>query len=77
MDVHCRGGANPGAARLDAEDRQQCCELEVIKVSLANLMTFPWVAERVAAGKLQLHGAWSIRNGVLMTLQPDGSFKPA
>ena len=58
-----------------AQERQQCCEHEVIKVSLANLMTFPWVAERSAAGKLELHGAWfDIRNGVLTTLQPDGSF---
>jgi carbonic anhydrase len=58
-----------------AEERQQCCEHEVIKVSLSNLMTFPWVAERVAAGKLELHGAWfDIRTGVLATLQPDGSF---
>ena len=59
------------------QERQQCCEHEVIKVSLANLMTFPWVAERIAAGKLELHGAWfDIRNGGLMTLQPDGSFAP-
>ena len=60
-----------------SEKRQQCCEHEVIKVSLVNLMTFPWVAERVAAGKLELHGAWfDIRTGELMTLQPDGSFSP-
>ena len=59
------------------EMRHQCCEHEVIKVSLVNLMTFPWVAERVAAGKLELHGAWfDIRTGELMTLQPDGSFSP-
>jgi carbonic anhydrase len=59
------------------EKRQQCCEHEVIKVSLVNLMTFPWVAERVAAGKLELHGAWfDIRTGELLTLQPDGSFSP-
>jgi carbonic anhydrase len=70
--------ARVSALRLSSrEERQQCCEHEVIKVSLANLMTFPWVAERVAAGKLQLHGAWfDIRNGVLMTLRPDGSFTP-
>ena len=60
-----------------AGERQQYCEHEVIKVYLANLMSFPWVAERVAAGKLALHGAWfDIRTGVLMTLQPDGSFAP-
>ena len=59
------------------EERQQCCEHEVIKVSLANLMTFPWIAKRVAAGKLELHGAWfDIHTGVLLTLQPDGSFAP-
>ena len=59
------------------EKRHQCCEHEVIKVSLVNLMTFPWVAQRVAAGKLELHGAWfDIRTGELMTLQPDGSFSP-
>jgi carbonic anhydrase len=50
----------------------------VVKVSLANLMTFPWVAERVAAGRLKLHGAWfDIHSGVLMILQPDGSFAAA
>jgi len=70
-----------GSARVCAlrepspEKRQQCCEQEVIKVSLVNLMTFPWIAERVAAGKVQLHGAWfDIRTGELMTLLPDGSF---
>lgn len=61
-----------------AEERQRCCEHEVIKVSLANLMTFPWIAERVAAGTLALHGAWfAIRSGILTMLQPDGSFAPA
>jgi carbonic anhydrase len=56
-------------------ERQQCCEQAVIKVSLANLMTFPWIAAPVAAGTLRLHGAWfSIRTGELMVLRPDGSF---
>lgn len=71
-------------ARLRAEacsssqGRQQYCEHEVIKVSLSNLMTYPWIAERVRTGKLQLHGAWfAIHSGVLMTLQPDGSFAAA
>jgi len=60
------------------EDRQEYCEHEVIKVSLANLMTYPWIAERVAAGKLELHGAWfAIHSGVLMMLLPNGSFVAA
>ncbi len=63
--------------RTSAEERQQCCEHEVIKISLANLMTFPWISEPVAAGKLALHGAWfDIPTGALMILQPDGSFAP-
>ena len=37
-------------------DAQRCCEHEAIKVSLGNLQSFPWIAERVRTGKLQLHG---------------------
>jgi carbonic anhydrase len=60
------------------EERQQRCEQEVIKLSLANLLTFPWIAERVADGRLILHGAWfAIRSGTLLLLQPDGTFKVA
>jgi len=71
--------AQPARARAMqralAGERQQCCEHEVIKVSLDNLMTYPWVAERVAAGRLALQGSWfDIRTGELMTLQSDGSF---
>lgn len=59
-------------------DRQRCCEEEVIKLSLKNLMTFPWIAERVNAGTLRLHGAWfAIHSGELMVLQPDGTFQLA
>jgi carbonic anhydrase len=61
-----------------AEQRQGCAEREVIKVSLANLMSFPWIAEPVASGQLELHGAWfSISNGTLEILKHDGSFAPA
>jgi carbonic anhydrase len=60
-----------------ASDRQQFCEHEVVKVSLRNLTTFPWISERVRQGTLNLHGAWfDIRTGVLMLLQPDGNFVP-
>ncbi len=42
---------------------------------LANLMTFPRIAERVSTGTLGLHGAWfDVHTGVLMILQPDGTF---
>lgn len=38
------------------EKQARACEKEAILVSLKNLMTFPWVKERVAKGQLSLHG---------------------
>jgi carbonic anhydrase len=65
-------------ARQPPEEQQMACEHEVIRISLANLMTFPWIAEPVGTGELALHGAWfNIHTGVLTTMQPDGSFAPA
>ena len=62
--------------RCGRDDLQRCCEHEVVKVSLNNLMTFPWVVERVQEGSLRLHGAWfDIGTGVLMTMQEDGRFE--
>jgi len=53
-------------------------ELETVRVSLVNLMTFPFVAERVAAGTLTLHGAYfAIADGVLHVMGEDGAFGPA
>lgn len=55
-------------------DPYTACECEAMKISLENLMTFPWVAERVAAGTLSLHGArFDIRNGKLQVLGEDGA----
>jgi carbonic anhydrase len=64
-------GVKPLEARLKA------CEEETVKVSLRNLMTFPWIAEAVAEATLQLHGAYfDIRHGVLHMLEPAGGFRP-
>ena len=43
---------------LAYEARIEALEKEAVLVSLANLMTFPFVSEAVAAGRLQLHGIW-------------------
>ncbi|WP_018148656.1 carbonic anhydrase [Henriciella marina] len=40
------------------DDPQTALEFAGVEASLANLMTFPFVSERVASGKLSLHGAW-------------------
>jgi carbonic anhydrase len=54
-------------------------EFEAVKVSLANLRTFPWIAEREQAGSLKLHGAhFAIADGQLDLLdEADGEFRPA
>lgn len=40
----------------DPISRYSCCERKGVKHSLKNLMTFPWVRERVESGKLKIHG---------------------
>src|SRR5665213_2535322 len=49
-------------------------ELFILR-NVANLLTFPWLAERVAAKQLILTGTiFDIRSGILAMLQPDGTF---
>lgn len=65
-------------ACMKVEDAQEACELEAVRVSLANLMTFPWVADAVAAGSLTLQGAhFGVATGRLMLLGADGEFAQA
>jgi carbonic anhydrase len=61
------------------DNPQHQLELEAIKVSLANLRSFPFVAERETAGQIKLHGAWfAIGNGVLHILdEMTGEFRAA
>jgi carbonic anhydrase len=61
-------------------DRAAFTEMEraAVKVSLANLRTFPWIAEREASGKLALHGAhFSVAEGQLYMLDgAEANFHP-
>lgn len=61
------------------DDPQTALELDAIKVSLHNLRSFPFIAEREAAGGLKLHGAYfGISEGVLHVLdEASGQFSPA
>lgn len=53
-------------------------EQETVRVSIRNLRTFPFVAEREAAGKLKIHGAYfAIADGVLHVMDDDGTFAAA
>ncbi len=50
-------------------DPHEALEREAIKVSLRNLRTFPYIAEREADGRIQLHGAlFGIERGELLVL---------
>lgn len=49
------------------EEQARACEQSAILVSLDNLMTFPWIRERVESGKLELYGWYfDIENGQLL-----------
>ena len=54
-------------------------EREAVKVSIANLRTFPWIVEREQSGDLKLHGAhFSIAEGRLYILdEAEDTFRPA
>jgi carbonic anhydrase len=55
---------------IPTEDLVNHYETEVLRLSLANLQTFPWIREAVEAGRLQLQGfRFDIRSGVLATLE--------
>jgi carbonic anhydrase len=73
----------PAAERLGPhaksdEDYLGQLERAAIELSLTNLMTFPYVAERVGSGQLILHGAYfGVATGVLLVRNPNGTFSPA
>ena len=62
-------------AKGDPAVAQHLCEHETVKVSLENLIGFPWVRERIAAGRLRLHGCYfGIESGQLLLLNDKGAF---
>jgi len=65
------------ALQAPPERRQEACEHESVRLSLRNLMTFPWIKGPVEAAELKLHGCYfDIRSGVLERLGDDGHFRP-
>jgi carbonic anhydrase len=72
--------AEPAKARAmqaPAAERQSVCEHEAVRLSLDNLMTFPWIKDAVDAGHITLYGCFfDIRSGVLERLDTDGHFRP-
>jgi carbonic anhydrase len=63
----------------DGPEAVRALEMEAVKVSIANLRTFPFVPEREAAGTLKLRGSYfAIADGILWLLdEATGAFSPA
>jgi carbonic anhydrase len=54
-------------AHADSAEQNRACELGAIILSLNNLRSFPWVAEREKRGDLALHGWYfDMTNGALL-----------
>lgn len=66
-----RDAVRAAAALSPDIDAQRALEQASVRLSLANLRTYPFVAEAEAAGKVKLHGAiFDIGEGVLKLLEP-------
>ncbi len=66
----------PDAGSLVGDDRLTHYETAVVRLSVGNLRTFPWIEEAIVGGRLELHGLrFDIRSGVLSRLE-DGGFVP-
>lgn len=61
------------------EAAERAMEMEAVKVSLANLRTFPCIRQKEASGELTLHGSvFAISDGLLHVLdEATGQFAPA
>ena len=60
-----------------AEESDRLAEETVVRLSIENLRTFPWIAEREATGQLTLSGLhFGIADGVLRALKGPGRFQP-
>lgn len=62
--------SNPAYSSMDM--RRRHCEQAAIQVSLANLMSFPWIKERIEQKKLRLHG-WYFDIGTGEMIRLDGA----
>lgn len=62
----------------DEDERRLRVELEAVKVSEKNLLTFPWVKSAVDAGQLKIHGWYfNIGTGLLWKQDETGKFVQA
>ncbi len=69
-DIGKSAVAKTGAS--DAPGALSALEVEVVRLSIANLMTFPWIKQVVDSGRLAVSGyIFDIHNGVLSHVTAD------
>ncbi|GLK47212.1 carbonic anhydrase [Brevundimonas intermedia] len=65
------------AEEVSEDQVERAAEEAVVRLSIENLRTFPWIAEREAAGELTLTGLhFGIADGVLRALTNKPRFEP-
>ncbi|MFZ2452267.1 MAG: carbonic anhydrase [Methylovulum miyakonense] len=71
------GGQGCSVREVDMEslcEHQHLVERAAIRGSLDNLLTYPWIKERIDAGDLHIHGWWfDLENGDLWATSADNS----
>ncbi|MFA4951589.1 carbonic anhydrase [Brevundimonas sp.] len=64
------------AEAVEPDHVEQASEEAIVRLSIDNLRTFPWIAEREAAGQLTLSGLhFGIADGILRALRGPGRFE--
>lgn len=64
------------STHVDQNSRYDCCEKKGIQHSLDNLMTFPWLKQRVETGELKIHGwRYDLASSQLCSMDKNGHFK--
>ncbi len=67
-----RSAIDPTLPQRDSREALDRYEFEVVRISLANLKTFPWIQAAVDEGRLTVHGfSFAIHTGVLSHLEGD------
>lgn len=79
VSIAGRARAVLAADSIRAHPEHECrlVEQASVRVSLENLMTFPWIRRKVRAGELSIHGWWfDLANGELWGIDaPEAEFR--
>ena len=60
---------------LEGEELYRYVEKEAVRISMNNLLSFPWVKKRAGSGDLRIHGWWfDLEAGDLMSCEKTGAW---